>query len=69
MLPLASRVLITLFCVVGRSVFQSIQSVLFLVTVILRIWRLAQLKRENARLKEDNEILKKAVGIFPIRPS
>ena len=24
----------------------------------------AQLQRENARLKEDNEILKKAVGIF-----
>jgi transposase len=30
---------------------------------------LAKLKRENARLKEDNEILKKAVGIFSIRPS
>ena len=29
---------------------------------------LAQLKRENARLKEENEILKKAVGIFTIRP-
>ena len=28
----------------------------------------AQLKRENARLKEDNEILKKAVGIFTVRP-
>jgi transposase len=25
---------------------------------------LAQLKRDNARLKEENEILKKAVGIF-----
>ena len=30
---------------------------------------LARLKRENARLKEDNEILEKAVGIFSIRPS
>lgn len=30
---------------------------------------LAKLKRENARLKEDNEILKKAVGIFTNRPS
>ena len=29
---------------------------------------LAQLKRENARLKEENEILKKAVGIFTVRP-
>lgn len=29
---------------------------------------LATLKRENARLKEENEILKKAVGIFTIRP-
>jgi len=29
---------------------------------------LAQLRRENARLKEDNEILKKAVGIFTVRP-
>ena len=28
---------------------------------------LAKLKRENARLKEDNEILKKAVGIFTKR--
>jgi transposase len=28
---------------------------------------LAQLRRENARLKEDNEI-KKAVGIFTVRP-
>ena len=28
---------------------------------------LAQLRRENARLKEDNEILKKAVGIFTVR--
>lgn len=26
------------------------------------------LKRENARLKEENEILKKAVGIFSSRP-
>lgn len=26
------------------------------------------LQRENARLKEENEILKKAVGIFPSRP-
>ena len=29
---------------------------------------LAQLQRENARLKEENEILKKAVGIFTSRP-
>jgi len=29
---------------------------------------LAQLKRELSRLKEENEILKKAVGIFTIRP-
>lgn len=29
---------------------------------------LTQLRRENARLKEDNEILKKAVGIFTVRP-
>jgi transposase len=29
---------------------------------------LAQLKRENARLREENEILKKAVGIFTVRP-
>jgi transposase len=29
---------------------------------------LAVLKRENARLKEENEILKKAVGIFTVRP-
>ena len=29
---------------------------------------LAQLKRENARLKEEVEILKKAVGIFTNRP-
>ena len=29
---------------------------------------LAALKRENARLKEENEILKKAVGIFTVRP-
>jgi transposase-like protein len=29
---------------------------------------LAKLKRENARLKEENEILKKAVGIFPNAP-
>ena len=29
---------------------------------------LAQLKRELARVKEENEILKKAVGIFTIRP-
>lgn len=28
----------------------------------------AQLRRENARLREDNEILKKAVGIFTVRP-
>ena len=29
---------------------------------------MAQLKRENARLKEEVEILKKAVGIFTVRP-
>jgi transposase len=29
---------------------------------------LAQAKRELARLKEENEILKKAVGIFTVRP-
>jgi len=29
---------------------------------------LAKLQRENARLKEENEILKKAVGIFTVRP-
>lgn len=29
---------------------------------------LAQLQRENARLKEDNAILKKAVGIFTNAP-
>lgn len=29
---------------------------------------LAQLKRDLARLKEENEILKKAVGIFSVRP-
>jgi transposase len=29
---------------------------------------LARLERENARLKEENEILKKAVGIFTTRP-
>lgn len=29
---------------------------------------MAQLRRENARLREDNEILKKAVGIFTVRP-
>ena len=28
----------------------------------------AQLQRENRRLKEENEILKKAVGIFTVRP-
>lgn len=28
----------------------------------------AQLKRENLRLQEENEILKKAVGIFTHRP-
>ena len=27
-----------------------------------------QLQRENRRLKEENEILKKAVGIFTVRP-
>jgi transposase len=30
---------------------------------------LARLKRDYARLKEENEILKKAVGIFTNRPS
>ena len=29
---------------------------------------LARLKRELARVKEENEILKKAVGIFTVRP-
>ncbi len=29
---------------------------------------LAQMKREMARLKEENEILKKAVGIFTLKP-
>lgn len=29
---------------------------------------LAQLQRENVRLKEENDILKKAVGIFTNRP-
>jgi transposase len=29
---------------------------------------LTALKRENARLKEENEILKKAVGIFTVQP-
>jgi len=29
---------------------------------------LAKLQRENARLKEENEILKKAVGIFTKAP-
>jgi transposase len=29
---------------------------------------LAQLKRENARLKEEVDILKKAMGIFTVRP-
>ena len=29
---------------------------------------LAQMKRDLARLKEENEILKKAVGIFSVRP-
>jgi len=29
---------------------------------------LASLKREMARLKEENEIVKKAVGIFTVRP-
>ena len=28
----------------------------------------AQLQRELRRLKEENEILKKAVGIFTVRP-
>ena len=30
---------------------------------------LARLQREYARLQEENEILKKAVGIFTARPS
>ncbi len=30
---------------------------------------LAKLQRENARLKQENEILKKAVGIFTSRPA
>lgn len=30
---------------------------------------LARLRRENARLREENEILKKAVGIFTQRPA
>ena len=34
----------------------------------LRDKETAQLQRENARLKEENEILKKAVGIFTARP-
>lgn len=29
---------------------------------------MVRLQRENRRLKEENEILKKAVGIFSIRP-
>jgi transposase len=29
---------------------------------------ISRLQRENARLKEENEILKKAVGIFTVRP-
>ncbi len=29
---------------------------------------MARLERENARLREENEILKKAVGIFTSRP-
>ena len=29
---------------------------------------MAKLQRENARLKQENEILKKAVGIFTSRP-
>lgn len=29
---------------------------------------LARLKRENARLQQENEVLKKAVGIFSTRP-
>ena len=29
---------------------------------------LGRLRRENAKLKEENEILKKAVGIFTVRP-
>src|SRR5919202_1735820 len=29
---------------------------------------MAKLQKENARLKEENEILKKAVGIFTSRP-
>ncbi len=31
--------------------------------------QMAQLQRENARLKEENVILKKAVGIFTSRPA
>ena len=30
---------------------------------------LAKIQRENARLKQENEILKKAVGIFTSRPT
>ena len=30
---------------------------------------MARLERENVRLREENEILKKAVGIFTARPS
>ena len=30
---------------------------------------MTKLQRENARLKEENEILKKAVGIFTSRPA
>jgi transposase len=30
---------------------------------------IAKLQRDNARLKEENEILKKAVGIFTSRPT
>ena len=30
---------------------------------------LAKIQRENARLKQENEILKKAVGIFTSRPA
>ena len=30
---------------------------------------MAKLQRENARLKEENDILKKAVGIFTSRPT
>jgi hypothetical protein len=29
---------------------------------------MVQLQRDNRRLKEENEILKKAVGIFTARP-